>query len=382
LRPNSWRLWAAALTVLVAACHDDLADPSPPTSRLSEPLSANATLPPVCRYTSNASRIPSNVTVNQSGQSCRPTVTLTPASMYIDADPGRYPDQTGDMTIVFSEPVWVNKLYLSGFLYCDNFGSVKLYSGTSLKQTVNFTIRNAASDCPFNDDNVAGEGDAPVTYTGSVTKIVITAPSPLVFLVPNCCDGSMKTAYGFADYTIYFYETQPPPSCPPFGDQWLDTPGVAKIMEQILQQSLADPNHVEIHREGWFDTTQHTLRVAPPVIDSAGPCNVWWRLGGQAPNEVLGFIMHTHARMPTDTLLCPDRMGRLVWSKVNYSSWGGASKGDWATVDSLRSRLGYAAPSYMISPTEYVRIDPGVTDTTLWRTSSKRWRRDTTCVLP
>jgi hypothetical protein len=37
--------------------------------------------------------------------------------------------------------------------------------------------------------------------------------------------------------------------------------------------------------------------------------------------------------------------------------------------------------SYIVSPVEYVRLDPGVPDS-LWRTGSKRFPRNTTCVLP
>lgn len=129
----------------------------------------------------------------------------------------------------------------------------------------------------------------------------------------------------------------------------------------------------EIKQFVWLDTTTNALRFAD-VTDSATACKVDWTLAKALatglPNEKLVAQAHPHPRRWDEQFQCPGLVGVY---QVKHESWGGgASPGDWRTTDSVSARMGHPVPSYIVSPDEYIRLNPGV-DSSNWRTGSIRW---------
>jgi hypothetical protein len=154
------------------------------------------------------------------------------------------------------------------------------------------------------------------------------------------------------------------------GDTLLDNPVFRTALLQALKDSKADSTNLERRREvgGWayFDSLGlHVLRTENPNTNT--PCSVDFT--AQLARAVL--IFHIHPFNPTEGFraadVFPAGCGPLSGLRYDDKSFGGPSPFDW------RQSVDTGKPSYVFDKKRVYVTDPSVTDSTGWRTSTKRY---------
>ncbi len=282
---------------------------------------------------------------------------------------------TGPVTLTFSQPVYSIVIEASGAFSCSStdLGHTTAYSPSgSIVNESDFVITDAAGDCGA--DDVGGSRVDTVRYAGPVKLVIITAPSPVEWLLPP--PWVNVTGRLTAVYNLIAYEAP----CPPLGEQILDDPAVRQGFLQALAASRPTPDGVNRREHGGYvylrdDGTPFLTEEMQSGFSECRSNLLDPSLVPQIAGAHLAGYWHTHPSKENEPVYSASCKGKVANSSQTARAGpreknGGGSEYDWDWAKQ------YGQPVYVINLGEHVfRLDPGTT-TAERKNNPNKWKFD------
>lgn len=314
-----------------------------------------------------------------------PTVTASPAWWHAGGDGINLIPQVETITFAFSKPgygpVQVASSSLTWItLYCNGTPPTVTVIGDrgSVSKTMDYQDGFGGSSCSSDTPSIAHFTLTEIPYTGAISSITISAPSPLEWVGPP---PAYDPQYAYVSYHLAFYTK---PQCA--GEDSLlanlvaydstgSAPTLRNELENVLQESIAA--QLELGGRVVLDLATGLVRVERLTADSATIC---WAATKPEPDPTrFRLLARYHAHAPEENTIFSCRPANRSISepfKADYKRWGGGSMPDWQNTDQISQNLGHPVPTYVIDRKRISRLDPGV-DSLLWRKNGNRWPRIT-----